>query len=302
MFVSVLNGLYLFLSGFLAFLIIMLFVAFFILGERKTWGYMQIRKGPNKVGILGLLQSFADLTKLITKYKVSLFQGRSWLSWSGVYLLVFLSSGYCVLFGFSEATQGGNFTSLWFLILTSMTGYSLLMVGWGSYNKYALTSCIRSAFSSVSFEACFMCVVIMCALICGGYSLQSMSSNSWLFFLVVPPCYGLWLVGILCECNRTPLDYAEAESELVSGLNTEYASVPFTCLFACEYLIMFIFSWLSAVFFYGGSLVLGMTLFHVLFFIWSRATLPRIRFDFFIRFMWMWAILVLVFTFFLFLL
>nr|BAV82932.1 NADH dehydrogenase subunit 1 [Echinostoma caproni] len=293
-----LNFFYLLISSILLFVVVMVFVAFFILGERKVLGYMQIRKGPNKVGLFGLLQSFADLLKLVIKFKFVFFQNRSWLSWVGVFLLVLLSCGYCVVLCLMHSGVFMDNIMLWFLIITSITGYSLLSVGWGSYNKYALLSCVRSAFGSVSFEACFMCVVIMVAMVMGCYGVAGMFYKPWFFSVVLPLVYGLWLVGILCECNRTPLDYAEAESELVSGLNTEYCNVPFTCLFACEYLIMVIFSWVSSVLFWGGFLILGFSLFHVLFFVWARATLPRVRYDYFVGFMWRCAILILVFSFF----
>nr|YP_009650991.1 NADH dehydrogenase subunit 1 [Uvitellina sp. SSS-2019]QCY72817.1 NADH dehydrogenase subunit 1 [Uvitellina sp. SSS-2019] len=296
--VSFWNSVYLFVNSVVSFVVIMVFVAFFVLSERKVLGYMQIRKGPNKVGLFGLLQSFADLLKLVVKYKFVFFQNRSWFSWLGVYLLVFVCCGYCLLFSLFYSDVSCDYFLLWFLIITSLTGYSLLSLGWGSYNKFAMISCVRSAFGSISFEACFMCVAVVVALVVGGYCSSFLVDEDWLFLFVCPLVYGFWLVGLLCECNRTPLDYAEAESELVSGLNTEYCNVPFTCLFACEYLIMIVFSWFSSVIFYGGGFVLGFTLFHVLFFIWSRATLPRVRYDFFVDFMWRCVVLVLVLSFF----
>nr|QKW91283.1 NADH dehydrogenase subunit 1 [Hysteromorpha triloba] len=294
-----LSWFYLFLSGLLSFILIMVLVAFFILAERKILGYMQIRKGPNKVGIMGLLQSFADLLKLIIKYKVPFFLVRSWLSWFSVFLLVLIGCSYCVLY----STLYSGFTSanwlLWFLVVAGLTGYSLLGVGWGSFSKYSLLGSIRSAFGSVTFEASFMCVIIIVGLVVSSYDMASLFYDNWLVVLVLPGCYALWLVGILCESNRTPFDYGESESELVSGLNIEYCNVPFTCLFACEYLIMYIFSWVTSVFFFGGGFIMYFfCLFHLVFFIWSRATLPRVRYDYFVSFMWKWCLLIFVYSFF----
>nr|UFJ44425.1 NADH dehydrogenase subunit 1 [Glypthelmins sp. LW2G] len=291
-------GMYSFFSSVLCFLLVMIFVAFFILAERKVLGYIQIRKGPNKVGIAGLFQSFADLMKLVIKYKFFFSQVRSWLGWWGVSVLVFLSCSYCVIMSVTYSGFYDKNLMLWFLVVTSLTGYSLISVGWGSYNKFALISSIRSAFGSVTFEACFMCIAIILALTLGSYSLSGFFSSTWMLVFMLPLAYFFWIVGVLCECNRTPLDYAEAESELVSGLNTEYCNVPFTCLFACEYLIMIVFSWASALLFFGGVLVVALTIFHVFFLIWARGTLPRVRYDFFVKFMWEWVLLVLIFYFF----
>nr|AYH51419.1 NADH dehydrogenase subunit 1 [Tylodelphys immer] len=294
-----LNWFYLFFSGFISFVLIMVLVAFFILAERKILGYMQIRKGPNKVGVLGLLQSFADLLKLIVKYKVFFFQVRSWLSWFSVFLLVFISCSYCVLYCTIYSGYGSANWLLWFLMVVGLTGYSLLGVGWGSFNKYALLGSIRSSFGSVTFEAAFMCVIIIVGLVVGSYNIVDVYNSNWLIIFSLPACYILWLMGILCESNRTPFDYAESESELVSGLNVEYCNVPFTCLFACEYLIMYIFSWVTSVFFFGGGYILYFfSLFHLVFFIWARAVLPRVRYDFFVSFMWKWCLLIFVFSFF----
>nr|UFQ89149.1 NADH dehydrogenase subunit 1 [Anindobothrium lisae] len=286
-------------SGVFGLLVSLLVIAFFILGERKILGYSQYRKGPNKVGLLGLLQSFADLLKLVVKFKSYFFQSRSYVSVFGVFLLVFLVIGYCFIYGGYYSSSCSEFSFLWYLVVTSFTSYSLLCVGWGSYSKYSVLGAMRSAFGSVSFEACFMCIVVFCAMCYGSYSLVDCWNSGWYAILVFPAAYLIFLICILCETNRTPFDYAESESELVSGFNVEYSGVFFTCLFACEYIIIFMFSWLGSVIMVGaGNLSVVLLPFHLLFFMWARATLPRVRYDYFVNFFWSVALSVLILLFF----
>lgn len=280
-------------------LVSLLVIAFFILGERKILGYSQFRKGPNKVGILGLFQRFSDLLKLVVKFKFYGFQSRSYASLIGVYALVCLTVFYCFIYGSYHRFVDTNLSFLWFLVITSFTSYSNLSVGWGSYSKYSMLGSLRSAFSSVRFEACFMCVVILCGVCYSGYSLVRFWDSGWLMAFILPAVYLLFIISILCETNRTPFDFAERESELVSGFKTEYRGIYFTCLFACEYIIIFIFSWLGSVIMVGGgSLSMLLIPFHLMFFMWARATLPRVRYDYFVNFFWSVALCVLLLSFF----
>nr|ANF04840.1 NADH dehydrogenase subunit 1 [Echinococcus canadensis] len=287
------------ISGVFGLLISLLIIAFFVLGERKVLGYSQFRKGPNKVGITGLLQSFADLLKLVIKFKNFYFQSRSYVGLFGVLLLIVLVVVYSFIYGSYYSVSYSMLSVLWFLAASSISSYSLLCTGWGSYNSYSFLSSVRCAFGSVSFEACFMCVVIFCALCCCGYNLIDFYYSYWWSWLLFPLIYGLFLVCVLCETNRTPFDYGEAESELVSGFNVEYSGIYFTCLFACEYIVVYIFSWLVVVLLVGGGIVgMFMLVFNLLFFMWARATLPRVRYDFFVNFFWEVCLCVLILGFF----
>nr|YP_009316246.1 NADH dehydrogenase subunit 1 [Anoplocephala magna]AMR73962.1 NADH dehydrogenase subunit 1 [Anoplocephala magna] len=288
------------ISGVLGLLISLLVIAFFILGERKILGYSQYRKGPNKVGIIGLLQSFADFMKLVFKYKIYFFQSRSYVGLFGVFLLICLVVFYCLIYGGYYSLSYSEFSFLWFLVVTSFTSYSLLCIGWGSYSKYSFLGAMRSAFGSVSFEACFMSVIVFCGLCYGGYCLSDYFYWGGCIFMIFPALYILCLICILCETNRTPFDYGKSESELVSGFNTEYSGIFFTCLFACQYVIIFVFSWLiSAIILGGGKYALAFLFFHPLSFMWARATLPRLRYDYFVNSFWCIVLPLLIVSFFL---
>nr|YP_009745468.1 NADH dehydrogenase subunit 1 [Tetraonchus monenteron]QIH29914.1 NADH dehydrogenase subunit 1 [Tetraonchus monenteron] len=288
-------SLFYFLSLILSFILIMVFVAFFILSERKILGYVQLRKGPNKAGIMGLFQSFADLIKLIIKEKFPGFQGRSGISLLGVYLLVILVFFYNILYTIFFLQTNSYLSMLYFFLVTSLTGYSLLFVGWGSNNKYSLYGSLRSSFGSLSFEVILMCLVLLFGCLNNSYSFFNSTSflGFNLFFLSL---YPICFLSLLCETNRTPFDYAESESDLVSGFNTEYSNVYFTCLFACEYYIIYIMSWFGALIFFNGFFfIFFATIINFFIFIWLRGTLPRVRYDLFVNFFWQYVLVYFVF-------
>nr|AFD18243.1 NADH dehydrogenase subunit 1 [Pseudorhabdosynochus yangjiangensis] len=279
------------LGFFMAFIFVMVFVAFFILSERKILGYVQIRKGPNKVGLSGLFQSFADLIKLIIKLKIVQFLGRSNLALLGVIIIVSISFFYMIFYYYITSGDNLNYGFMWFLIITSMGSYSFLLVGWGSYNKYSLLGALRASFGSVTFEASLLCLLVIYGLINFSYNLNIEWLGGSIIWCLIP-LYFLWWVCVLCETNRTPFDYAESESDLVSGFNVEYSNTYFTCLFACEYLIIYVMSWMLALIFFNNWLLLIFSLIHSIFIIWTRGTLPRVRFDSFVNFMWLYIILI----------
>nr|YP_009504428.1 NADH dehydrogenase subunit 1 [Gyrodactylus nyanzae]AWW03129.1 NADH dehydrogenase subunit 1 [Gyrodactylus nyanzae] len=272
-----------------SFIFIMVFVAFFILAERKILGYIQLRKGPNKVGVLGLFQSFADLLKLILKFKSYSFQYRSLFSLFGTYLIVLISFLYSYLYGLFCISFFSEYYLLLFFIITSLSSYAVLSVGWGSNNKYSLYGSLRSSFGAVSYEMSFMCLLLIIGCIYNFYSIYDSyyfySINSTILFLW--PIFILVVLSSLCETNRIPFDFAESESDLVSGFNTEYCNVHFVCLFASEYLITFIMCWFTSLYFFSGVLYYIFIIFVIILFIWFRGTLPRIYYNYFVEFYWL---------------
>lgn len=218
---------------------IFLLVAFYILGERKVFSYIQFRKGPKKVGLMGLLQRFADFIKLLCKNKIAGFSFRRWFSFLGCMVMIVCSFFMVEIFRFIKSGEIGSGSLLYLLVVSSVVGYSLLLIGWCSWSKYSLINSIRVSFSRVMFEILFMCILILFGIMYKGYRKPKMERIMGVVVSLVLVC---WFLVLMRERNRTPFDYAERERELVRGVRVEYRRVLFLVIFACEYLMMYIFS------------------------------------------------------------
>nr|AYR05201.1 NADH dehydrogenase subunit 1 [Coleoptera sp. ACP-2013] len=260
-------------------------VAFLTLLERKLLGYIQMRKGPNKAGFTGVLQPFSDAVKLFSKEQTFPFVSNLNIYYfSPIFNLAFsLFLWACI--PFFSVLLNFNFSILFFLCLGSLSVYTVMLAGWSSNSNYSMLGALRSVAQTISYEVSLSLVLmsfIFFILSMNFLDFLKFQVNSWFLFICLPLCL-MWVISGLAETNRTPFDFAEGESELVSGFNVEYSSGGFAFIFMAEYSSILLMSLICCLIFMGGNF-LSFTFFlkvnfMVFFWVWIRGTLPRFRYD-----------------------
>jgi NADH-quinone oxidoreductase subunit H len=278
---------------------LLLAVAYFTVAERKIMGAVQRRRGPNVIGFIGLFQALADGLKLFVKETT--FPSNSNLA---VFLLApvlsFLLSivSWAVIpFSHTAVLADINLGILYIFALSSLNVYGLVLAGWASNSKYAFLGALRSTAQMISYEISIGFIILTIAVCVGSLNLSKIVLVQKEIWLLVPlfPLFVMFCISMLAETNRHPFDLPEAEAELVSGYNVEYSAMTFALFFLAEYSNMLLMSALSAILFLGGWLppinIFPLTLvpgsiwfsikvgFGAVFFILTRATLPRYRYD-----------------------
>nr|AML26019.1 NADH dehydrogenase subunit 1 [Staphylinidae sp. BMNH 1274245] len=274
-----------FLSSLILMIFVLVGVAFLTLLERKVLGYIQIRKGPNKVGVLGVLQPFSDAIKLFSKESmIPLMSNFSFYYFSPI-LNLFLSLMLWVCLPFLSMLYSFNFGILYFLCISSLGVYSVMISGWSSNSNYALLGGLRSVAQTISYEVSLALILLsFLFLILSMNMLDLWKYQMYLWFIILFfPLSLMFIVSSLAETNRTPFDFAEGESELVSGFNVEYSSGGFALIFLAEYSSILFMSMMCVLLFLGGNYFSWMFFFKLSFmsflWIWVRGTLPRFRYD-----------------------
>nr|QXU57664.1 NADH dehydrogenase subunit 1 [Cherax parvus] len=260
-------------------------VAFVTLLERKILGYIQIRKGPNKLGILGLFQPFSDAVKLFTKEQSVPLMSNFLPYYLSPIFSLFIALILWSVMPYELGLVGFDMGMLFFLCCLSLGVYPLMGAGWSSNCKYSLLGSLRAVAQTISYEVSLALILLSYIFLTGSFSFKELElyqENLWFFWLTIPLSM-VWLGSCLAEMNRTPFDFAEGESELVSGFNTEYSSGGFVLIFMAEYVSILFMSGVSTLLFFGGG-VLGLSFYIKLvvtsfLFIWVRGTLPRLRYD-----------------------
>lgn len=296
------------LSGLLMIVPLLIAVAYLTLMERKVMASMQQRRGPNVVGIYGLLQPLADGLKLLTKETV-LPNNANIIIFILAPLITFILAlvGWAVIpFAEGAVYVDLNIGLLYIFAISSLAVYGIITAGWGSNSKYAFLGALRSAAQMISYEVSIGFIIITVVLCSGSMNLTRIvmaQENNW-YVIPLFPLFIMYYISALAETNRAPFDLPEAEAELVAGYNVEYSAITFVSFFLAEYTNILLMSSLFVIFFLGGGLVeisrinihtfISNSLFNSLeqelffsiktiiitfFFIFVRANLPRFRFD-----------------------
>lgn len=285
-------------------------MALLTLVERKVIGAMQMRKGPNVVGFLGILQPFADGIKLMFKETVLPLKANTI-----VFIIAPMITFLLALLGWAVIPLSATFVIaninvgvLYLFAISSLGIYGIIMAGWASNSKYAFLGAIRSAAQMVSYEVSIGFVIVTVLLKVGSLNLteivnaQQGGITHWHAASILFPMFVVFFISALAETNRHPFDLPEAEGELVAGYNVEYSSMTFGLFFLGEYVNMISMSGITSILFLGGwyspidnafcnaipgALWFVAKILILLFvFIWVRATLPRYRYDQLMRLGW----------------
>uniref|UniRef100_A0AAU6QFW5 NADH-ubiquinone oxidoreductase chain 1 n=1 Tax=Nepsalus decorillus TaxID=2950594 RepID=A0AAU6QFW5_9NEOP len=273
------------LSSLILVIMVLVGVAFLTLMERKVLGYIQIRKGPNKVGFCGVPQPFCDAIKLFTKEQTYPIVSNYLSYYMSPVISLFLSLLIWMVFPYLTNLYNFNLGLLFFLCCTSMGVYTVMIAGWSSNSNYALLGGLRAVAQTISYEVSMALLMLSLVFMTGSFNLLDFSvyqNYIWFIFMFIPISLA-WITSMLAETNRTPFDFAEGESELVSGFNVEYSSGGFALIFLAEYASILFMSMLYSVIFLGANVFSIMFFVKLVFisflFIWVRGTLPRYRYD-----------------------
>ncbi len=294
------------------FLVVLTAVAYMVFIERRVLAHMQSRVGPNRVGPQGIFQPAADALKLMTKETViPEAADRLLFLIAPVFSLVPALLTFAVIpFGDSVTLFGRqvplhitdiNVAVLFVLALSSIGVYGIFLGGWSSNNKYALMGGLRSSAQMISYELTLGLVVVSVVMVAGSFSLVDIvtAQKHIPFVLYQPLGFILFVIGSMAEINRIPFDLPEAEPELVAGYHTEYSGMRFAMYFLGEYANLITVTAIATLLFLGGWHVpwpspawmapiwfAAKMAVLIFFMVWTRGTLPRLRFDQLMRFGW----------------
>nr|Q8M893.1 RecName: Full=NADH-ubiquinone oxidoreductase chain 1; AltName: Full=NADH dehydrogenase subunit 1 [Emballonura alecto]BAB92033.1 NADH dehydrogenase subunit 1 [Emballonura alecto] len=278
---------------------ILLAVAFLTLLERKTLGYMQLRKGPNIVGPHGLLQPIADAIKLFTKEPLRPLTSSTSMFIMAPILALSLALTMWTPLPMPYPLINMNLGVLFILAMSSLAVYSILWSGWASNSKYALIGALRAVAQTISYEVTLAIILLSVLLMSGSFSLPNLSTTQENLWLIIPawPLAMMWFISTLAETNRAPFDLTEGESELVSGFNVEYAGGSFALFFLAEYANIIMMNAITTTLFLGlyqnpslpefyTTSFMIKTLLMTITFLWIRASYPRFRYDQLMHLLW----------------
>jgi len=281
------------------FLAVFMVVPVLTVVERKLIGRFQNRYGPNRVGPVGLLQPLADIVKLAGKEMFRPDAAVPLLYAIAPALVIFSGVATLAVLPFGDVQNGIGLYGidvsigvLYFFAFGSLSFYGLLLAGWASGSKYSFLGAMRSAAQLISYEVSMGLALLGAVMMAGSLSLTEIVHAQDEMWFIVPQIVGflIFLVAGFAETNRAPFDLPEADAELVQGYMTEYGGMRFGSYMLAEYLEVFVVSGIAATFFLGGWHGPGpgwldpvwmviKTLSLVMFFIWVRATVPRLRYD-----------------------
>jgi NADH-quinone oxidoreductase subunit H len=294
--------------------------------ERKVSAFIQIRKGPNRVGPYGIFQTTADTLKLLVKENFMPDKVDKFLYQLAPFIVMITAMLLLAPLPFAKGVQIWNINIgvLYIAAVSSLSVIGILMAGWASNNKYSLLGAMRSGAQIVSYELSAGMAVLSIVVLTGSLNLQdiiaSQENGWWIFKGHIPAlvAFVIYIIAVTAETNRAPFDLAEAESELTGGFHTEYGGMRFALFFLAEYINIFIVCAIGATLFFGGWMpfhignwaafnhvmdfipssiwFFGKTFFLIFLIMWFRWTFPRLRVDQLLNLEWKYLLPISMFN------